>query len=735
MDDLIGGMLMLTVVCAIVALAIAVAVAMIGLGAVVGSVIVGARGTGAFVAELVTRVRTRGAADRQPLPPEPAYPLYALGQLRSDVRRSVERAWDAMQAARRMTAQFSASCTGAWTPLGIGALIGGVIGTGVGAVISALLTLPIFLATGLIMAGAWLMIGVLRLAEAVRRRVRRTSYECPVDHDRFPLPVYVCPGCGAEHRRLVPGRWGVFKRECQCGRVVLPTMVLNGRQRVPQRCPAGHDMAGIIGFAEIIRLALVAGPSAGKTTFLAGALLELEQLAAGGTLAMHVVDQSRVEYDAALKTLRDGRLPQKTQSARNPALIAEIQGGGRSRVLSLYDVAGEAYAGDDAIVDLRFLEVPSGLVMLVDPLALERFAVDHADEIATARAQLGPSTVSPMRVLERTLGAFAAAGAQTKSLPLAVVVGKADALDIGTEIAALRPVHGDRAVPEWLQANGGAPLVRAIEEAFGTVGWFAASALGRTPDPANRRAFVPSGTAAPLLWLLERKGVVPAKAPFKAKQAAGRLSGANAADFPPIGRLGWALRAVPSALLVGAMLAAVGFGVVSGVSQVLPATGEATEVSSGQVAGATATSRRPARRTFQRAAFTIKLPRAWKVSARDDREPGYVSNRWRSPNSGKTTLRVDYTRNVRVTASVSAKRLRRQVSRARSYHEYSFRRVKLGDRRAWRWEFRLRGLRKVDYFVNACGTGYALLGATTPKRWKQYKKTFTRAAQSWEPTC
>jgi hypothetical protein len=741
MDDLIGGMLMLTAVCAIIALAIAVAVAMAGLGAAVGSVLVGLRGTGVFIGDFAQRVRSRGAADRQPVAPEPAFQLYALGQLRADVRRSGELAWDAMQDARRLTSTFAAKCDGAWMPLGVGALIGGVLGTGVGAVITGVLTLPIFLVSGVVMAGAWLMIGTLRLAEAARRRVRRTSYECPVDHDRFPLPVYVCPACGAEHRRLVPGRWGVFKRECQCGRVALPTMVLNGRQRVPQRCPSGHDLAGIIGYAEIIRLALVAGPSAGKTTFLAGALLEFEQLSAGGTLALNVVDQSRAEYDAALKTLREGRLPDKTQATRNPALVAEVQGGGRSRVLTLYDVAGEAYAGDEAIIDLRFLEVPTGLVMLVDPFALERFAVDHAEEIASARAQLGPSTVSPMRVLERTLGALAAAGSKTESLPLAVVVGKTDALSIGAQIEALRPTAGDRAVPQWLEANGGGPLVRAIEDAFGTVGWFHASALGRTPDPANRQAFVPAGTAAPLLWLLERKGVVPASAPFKPAQAAGRLSGASAADFAPIGRLGWVLRAAPSAVLTAAVITAVGAGVASGVKRIVPATGDravtsdrAEVVSRTEVAGVSAASR-PSRRTFERAAFTVALPRSWKVTARNDRQPGYVSNRWRSANSRRTTIRVDYTRNVRATAGASARALRHLVSRSSGYREFSFRRVKLGERRAWRWEFQLDGLRKVDYFFNACGTGYAVLGATTPKQWTAYKKTFSRAARSVEPKC
>jgi hypothetical protein len=566
MDDLIGGLLMLMVAAVVIGALIAVALGMVAVSAGVGSLIVGLRGTAEFLASLTRRVRSRGGAARQPLAPEPAYELYVLGQLRRDLRSAADDAWAAMQSTRALTAQFAASHDeGVTLPLGIGALVGGYVGTAVGVVIGALLTLPVLIVAGVIIAGSWLLIGVLRGAEALRHRIRRTSYECPVDHERFPLPVYVCPSCGAEHRQLVPGRWGVIKRECECGKVALPTMVLNGRQRVPQRCPSGHSMAGIIGYAELLRVALVAGPRAGKSTFLAGALHELDKLSQAGTLALAVVDDSRSDFDAALDNLENGRLPEKTRVGGNPALVAEVQGGGRSRVLSLYDVAGESYVGDNEIRDLRFLEVPSGLVMLIDPLALDRLAADREDEIAAAQDRLRPSPVHPIRVLERMLGALHEAGAKVDKLPLAVVVGKTDALGIGDEITALEQSVGERAVPTWLESQGGGNFVRAVESDFGTVGWFHASALGRVPDPADRTAFVPSGTADPVLWLLRRNGVVPAATKFSPSQAADRLSGAVAEDFPPISSRGWAWRAIPAGVVSLIVMAGLAVGVVAAV--------------------------------------------------------------------------------------------------------------------------------------------------------------------------
>jgi hypothetical protein len=569
MDELIGGFFLLLVAGVVIGLLVVVALGMVAVGGVVGSFVVGLGGAREFLVSLGRRVVGRGGAGRRVLGPEPAFELYVLGQLGRDLRGAGGDAWGVMQGLRKLTGDFAGRHRdGVTLPVGVGALVGGYVGMGLGVVVGGLVTLPVVIVAGVVVAGSWVLIGVLRGAEAVRRRVRRASYECPVDHERFPLPVYVCPACGAEHRRLVPGRWGIVKRECECGKVALPTMVLNGRQRVPQRCPSGHPMAGIIGYAEILRVALVAGPSAGKSTFLAGALRELDRLSDAGTLALAVVDDSRSDFDLALSNLASGRLPEKTQVGGSPALVAEVQGGGRSRVLSLYDVAGESYAGDDEIRELRFLEVPSGLVLLVDPFALERFAIDHKDEIAAAEDRLRPSSVAPIRVFERMLGALSEAGAKTDKIPLAVVVAKTDALGVGEEIAALERGEGERAVPAWLESQGAGNFVRAVEADFGTVGWFHASALGRVPDPSDRTAFAPSGTAEPVLWLLRQNGVVPAAEKFSPTQAAERLSGASADDFPPISRRGWAWRAIPAGVVSLAVIAGLAIGIAATVNAI-----------------------------------------------------------------------------------------------------------------------------------------------------------------------
>ncbi len=562
MDDLIGGMLALAIGAIVVMILIAAAIAVFALGAAGGALIGLGQGSLAFASDLGGSVSSRGKSRRQPLPPEPAFQLYILGQLRSDLEAALKKAWAEMLTFRATCTRFADKYNdGVTTPLAWGVLAGGYIAPFVGAGLGLLVVAPVMLVAGILIAGAWLMVWILRAAEAVRRRLRRTAYECPQDHERFPLPVYVCPNCSAEHRNLVPGRWGIFRRECSCELVALPTTVLGGRQRVPQRCPSGHPMSGLIGFAETLRIALVAGPSAGKTTYLAAAMLEFEKMAAEKRLAVDVLDESSTAYSEVVGGLRQGRLPQKTQISGNPALVTEVQGDDRSRVLYAYDVAGENYQASDQVRNLRFLEVPSGLVLLVDPLSIPRVAEEHASELSESREAVRPSPEEPMRVLERMLAALVEGGVDPKDVPIAVTIGKTDAFGIDAEIENLRASAGEKAPRAWLEANGAGNFVRAVEGEFGNVRWFACSALGRVPEADDKSAFEPRGATEPLLWLLSRRGVVPAQRPFEPSRTAQRLAGANAATFTPIGQGGWAWRVGASSLAVIAVLAVVAVGI------------------------------------------------------------------------------------------------------------------------------------------------------------------------------
>jgi Double-GTPase 2 len=552
--DAVVGMLAVALVVTIVAIAIAVAVAILAVSATMTSAWALAQGVGSFSGRFSGSVRERGGSRRKPLAPEPAFELYVLRQLFADFRDSLAHAAGVLAGVRgRLTSFAERWSEGPTLPMSIGAVMGGYIGTAVAAVggllIGGLVGLVVLLAT----AGAWVLILLLRVAEAVRRRIRHASYECPVDHERFTLPVYLCPACGAEHSQLVPGRWGILKRECQCGKTALPTAVITGRQRVPQRCPSGHAMSGFLGFAENVPIAIAGGPSSGKSTFLAGALIELDSDKHG--LSIDALSDSRDAYARLIDSMRAGIPPAKTTEERPPALVAELQGTGRARALYAYDVAGEVFGAVDKVRGLRFLSRSAGIALLIDPFSIAQVAQDHADELAPLATRVLPSAEDPMRVFERLVAALEEANADIAGLPLAVIVAKTDVCGIDKSIESLRSrEHPGNAAKDWLNVNGAGNLVRAIEQRFKHVGWFSTSALGRLPDAGDSRPFVPRGTLEPLVWILEERHIQPSKRTTSGARAA-ELSTATAGDFPLPTALGRSWRAVASAVATSAFIA------------------------------------------------------------------------------------------------------------------------------------------------------------------------------------
>jgi Double-GTPase 2 len=531
MEDLIGALLLATLFGVLVACAIALAVAVMAVTALGCSGWALLVGVSSFTGAFAPAVAERGGARRAPRDPEPAFELYVLGGLFSDYRHSLQHAASEMAGVRGELAGHAAKWQkGATIPLAIGAIVGGYLGTAAAAAVGVLVGATVALVAAVTWTFSWALILALRGADAIRRRVRHASYECPTDHERFSLPVYVCPACGAEHARLVPGRWGIFKRECRCGQTALPTTVIGGRQKVPQQCPSGHFMSGFLGFAENLPVAIVGGPSSGKSSFLAGALMELDRPDSG--VCLEVLKESRAAYARLLDSMNDGAPPQKTTEERQPALVAEVQGSGRSRALYAYDVAGEVYGAEDKVRGLRFLARSAGIAMLVDPFSISRVAAEKEQDLAEQAQSILPSSEPPDDVLARLLGTLEEAGIDTQKMPLAVILAKVDACGIEQEIAELAQAEGgNEGARAWLEANGAGNLVRTIEQHFKQVGWFAASALGRMPDPQDSTPFSPRGAVEPLLWILARRDVHPSADGASATHTAQRLVG-EAADFP-----------------------------------------------------------------------------------------------------------------------------------------------------------------------------------------------------------
>lgn len=386
-------------------------------------------------------------------------------------------------------------------------------GTALGAITGALLTSAVMVLVHLVM---WLLVGLVWLAAvagvgAVRGAdrgvalVRRVRMKCPYPgcYRAFPLAVHRCPGCGAAHRELRPGRFGALWHLCSCGRRITAAS-LAGRDRLAVECPhCDRSLPAGIGRLRIVHVPVIGGTSSGKTMLMAAAVTGLHASTGHGPLKVEfATDDDRRDVVDLNGQLQHGGWVRKTQGGQPRALMLRISHRRRHRLLYLYDPMGESFYDVDSTRRQEYLAHADGVVLVVDVLAdpQVRRSLSAADE-ELARAA-GPAEPGPWQTYQTFTGELSAlAGRRRRGrLPLAVVVTKRDVLD---RIEHLRvPATG---VGPWLATIGLDPLVRDLGHRFRSRRYWALSAYAATGTgplvSEQRRA------AEAVLWILSRTGL------------------------------------------------------------------------------------------------------------------------------------------------------------------------------------------------------------------------------------
>ena len=348
---------------------------------------------------------------------------------------------------------------------------------------------------------------VLRGAEAGWRRLIRAEASCP--HPDCYLvtdrPAYRCPGCGALHRDIRPGRLGLVTRRCACG-ALMPTMVLRAAWRleaVCQRC--GRPLRKGSAALRDLRLPIFGDTSAGKTRLLYASLHRLVTAAEAAHIPVAYPDPDSEEAaHRAFALVRAGGDTVQTQTGYLPlALSCTFGTGAGATLLHLYDAAGEQFGDADLHDSLAFLHRAHGLVYVLDPFSVRavrnRVGAPEADVAARAHAATGDPEVAYNQVVSRLRDS----GIKAKSQRLAVVVSKVDLLgQWGIEL----PGESEE-VAGWLESVGLHNLVGAARREFAEVRWFAVASVDR--DDAGGHDPV-----RPLAWLAEKSGLrVPVDRP------------------------------------------------------------------------------------------------------------------------------------------------------------------------------------------------------------------------------
>jgi len=133
--------------------------------------------------------------------------------------------------------------------------------------------------------------------------------------------------------------------------------------------------------------------------------------------------------------------------------------------------------------------------------------------------------------------------------------------------------------------------------------------------------------------------------------------------------------------------------------------------------------------------YTADVPARWTQEKGERGSAARTTSQWRDPADANTAVLIDTSEGEDYTSQQKAETVRAQTRTAGSYHEISFSPTQLGGRDGWEWQFEVSGDRRVDYFVSACNTAFAVLGSTSPQRFDALQDTFRQVASSVAPNC
>lgn len=368
---------------------------------------------------------------------------------------------------------------------------------------------------GFLIAAFFVYIGftAVWLADSLFCLFHGIGSHCPTCQSKFRLPAYVCPHCGAVHTALRPSAYGILKRKCACG-TKISTTFFNGRQKLHAVCPKCKRELKDGGAHREVMIPVVGGPSSGKTCFVNAAIYELEKNAARHGLEFVYSPNPEVDYEENKRRLSRGKPPVKTSDMRLQyyQFYLTHKGDKMRNLVSLCDVAGEAYDNAEDLSSQIGYGNADAFIMLIDPLSVRQYR----SELYNIRGY-NASEASLDDILSRlitTLESMHCISSDSKlKTNVVVVFTKSD-------IPGLEKKIGEDAARKYQQLNsldsiyeaqnaicekflidyGESNFLNSLKSKFKSVQFFACSALGHVE---NGKAFISRGVEKPLLWAVD----------------------------------------------------------------------------------------------------------------------------------------------------------------------------------------------------------------------------------------
>jgi hypothetical protein len=290
---------------------------------------------------------------------------------------------------------------------------------------------------------------VLRVADSAVLRVKNIRMVCPACYERVPYPGYECPGgrCTRRHRDIRPGRFGILRRRCQCGER-MKTLLLFGSSGMNAFCPGcGHSLEHRPGNAPEIVLPFFGAAGAGKTRLLFSMVAQLQLWSRSpGPEAEQHGERFAVEFgdtattrklNDASKVLSKESATDKTPPELPRAYVIRLISTQGTRLLHMFDAAGEFFYTAERTQELRFLDKARTFILVIDPLSVEAFwdrlLPDQQAELKAVRS----AAPSPELAYQQAHQEIESMGVRLRKARLAVVFSRADLINAPAEDVAV----------------------------------------------------------------------------------------------------------------------------------------------------------------------------------------------------------------------------------------------------------------------------------------------------------
>lgn len=380
--------------------------------------------------------------------------------------------------------------------------------------------ISLLLITAFLIVAPVVYIGFVTVAffDFLYRTIKRISSLCPNCQYRFDLPTYICPTCGRKHTRLIPSKYGVFKRQCACG-TKIPTTFFNGRQKLKSICPKcefDFSYKSSSGNHVEICIPVVGGTSAGKTCFINMAISQIQnKLTKTKGYDFEFLENGLNEYEDIVQGMQQGYLPEKTSDMRLRYYQFYLTPKGEKikRLISICDVGGEIYADGNSIGSQIGFRYANAFIVVIDPLSITQYRKEISAKIELSK--YGASSMTIDEILSRLIttleNLYSISSKVMLNTDVAVVFTKCDLPNLDEQIGpkavssyirdhyATREAARNILCESFLRKYEEDNFVNNVKSKFKSVQYFTCSSLGNV----NNSTFAPEGVEEPIMWLIK----------------------------------------------------------------------------------------------------------------------------------------------------------------------------------------------------------------------------------------